>query len=157
MGILRRLASIAGALLLTACYTLQPIGGAAPVDGRQLAFDVTDAGRVALGGAMGPSITRIEGRLLRRENDEFVVAVSSVTFIGGGTQAWSGETVRVQPGHIGTVYEKRLSKGRTVTLVALGVGAMAFIVTRSVVGGGDPSDNRLPPDSGGSTIRGRRP
>jgi hypothetical protein len=122
-----------------------------------MAFDVNDAGRVALGGAMGQSITRIEGRLLRRESDEFVVAVTSVSYLGGNTQTWSGETVRIKPGYVGTVYERRLAKGRTVAAAALGAGAIAFIVTRSVIGGGDPSDNRLPPDSGGTTIRGRRP
>lgn len=153
-----RVALLAGALLVTGCYTLQPIGGAAPAAGRRMAFDVNDAGRLALGGTMGPSIARVEGRLLRQESDAYVVAVTSVDFIAGNTQQWSGETVRLQPGYVGTVYERRLSKGRTVAAAALGAGAIAFIVTRSVTGGGDPSDNRQPSDTGRGTIyRGRRP
>jgi hypothetical protein len=148
---------VASALLLTGCYALRPVAGTAPLDGRQVAFDVSDAGRVALGSAIGPSVARIGGRLLRRESDEYVVSVTSVDFLGGGTQTWSGETVRLKPGHVGVMYERRLSKERTLVAAAIGVGAVALIATRSVVGGGDPVIRPNPTDSTGTTSRGRRP
>ena len=37
-------------ILAAGCYSLQPVRGAAPVVGTTVAFDVNDAGRVALGG-----------------------------------------------------------------------------------------------------------
>ena len=157
MRITRQIAGLVGALLVTGCYALQPVTGTAPVEGTRMAFDVTDAGRVALGGSMGPSIARIEGRLLRREGDEFVVGVTGVTYISGNTQTWSGESVRLKPGYVGTVYQRRLAKGRTVAAAALGVGALAYIVTRSVNPGGDPDEGHTPPDTSGTTYRGRRP
>lgn len=147
-----------GVPLVTGCYVLQPVAGTAPVEGKLVAFDVSDAGRVALGGSMGPSIAQIEGRLLGRESDAYVVSVSSVRYLSGGNQTWSGETIRLQPGHIAVTYERRLSKARTVAAVALGVGAAAFIATRSVNGGGVEPGRPTPGDSiGGTTSRGRRP
>ena len=84
MRLLRRSASVAAlAVTATGCYTLQPVAGGAPAPGQRVAFDVSDVGRVALGGAIGPSISRIEGRLVRRDSAEYVLAVSSVDFFAG--------------------------------------------------------------------------
>ena len=133
-----RQAGLAGIVLaLVGCYTLQPTGGVTPPVGSEVAFDVNDAGRLALGGAMGPEIKQIEGRLLDQENGEYVVAVSTIRLLRGGEQAWSGEKVRIKSEHVGTAYRRRLSKGRTIALAAVGVGAVALIATQSIVGGGD--------------------
>jgi hypothetical protein len=35
-----------------------------PAVGEKVAFDVNDAGRVALGGSLGPEIAQIEGRVV---------------------------------------------------------------------------------------------
>ena len=153
----RFITGAACATLLTGCYVLQPVAGAAPADGTAMAFDVTDVGRVALGGAMGPSIAQIEGRLVRRESDEYVVSVSSVRYLSGGTQGWSGESVRLKPEYIATTYQRRLSKSRTAAMSALALGAVAFIVTRSVNGSGDAESPVNPKDSIGVTYRGPRP
>jgi hypothetical protein len=141
----------------TGCYTLQPVVGPAPEAGAQLGFDITDAGRVALGGSMGPSIARIEGRLLRRESADVVVAVRSVRFITGGEQTWAGEPVTLKPEYVGTTYVRRLSKSRTIAASALALGAVALIVTRSVNGGGTEETRTPPRDSLGTSSRGRRP
>jgi hypothetical protein len=135
---LRSATGAACAVLAAGCYTLQPAATApAPDPGAQVAFDVSDAGRLALGGSIGPAIARIEGRLVRRDGDENVVAVTGVNFLGGGAQVWSGEPVRLRPEHVATTYRRRLSKTRTIAVAAVGLGALAFLVTRSVVGGGD--------------------
>jgi hypothetical protein len=147
---------VTGTLLSAGCYTLQPVGGASLTPNDRVAFDVTDVGRVALGGAMGPSIMQIEGRLLRQAPDSLVVAVSSVSFLNGGSQAWSGESVALKPEYVGVSYQRRLSKSRTFAAAAIGVGAVAFIVTRSLVTGGDPATPPPPPPEG-STHRGPRP
>ena len=104
---------------------------------------------------MGQSISQIEGRLVSQSPDGLAVAVSSVSFLNGGSQAWSGESVTLKPEYIGVSYERRLSKSRTFAAAAVGVGAVAFIVTRSLVGGGDPGNTEPPPIN--TTYRGPRP
>ncbi len=141
MKTIRRLrAPILGALLL-GCYTFRPVvEPLAP--GAEVAFDVNDAGRVALGGVMGPEIARIEGRLLERGADDYVVAVSAVRLLRGGEQIWSGEPVRVRADHIGPAQERRFSRGRTAALGAGVLGGLALVViTRTLIGGGTEDGN----------------
>ena len=115
-----------------------------PEIGKAVAFDVNDIGRVALGGSMGPEIAQIEGRLLSRENAEYLVAVSSVRTLRGGEQVWRGEPVHIRPEYVGTAYERQFSRGRTLTLGAVGMGAFAYLLTRSLTGSG----NEEPPGQG---------
>lgn len=138
--------------LLTGCYSLQPVRGPVPEVGTEVAFDVTDRGRVALGGTMGPEIARVEGTLLENQNGNFLVAVRAVQLLRGGYQVWSGEEVRLQEEYLGTAYERRLSLGRSIALGAIGIGGFAaFFVTRALVtsgtsspgGDGDPGDVRI--------------
>jgi len=134
------------AVTLMGCYTLQPTRGVSPVVGEQVAFDVNDVGRAALGGSMGPEIGQIEGRLLQRDTTQYVVAVSAVRLIRGGEQTWSGEPVKIKPDYVATTYTRHFAKGRTFALGAIGVGALAFVVTRSLIGGGDAED-KVPGDT----------
>jgi hypothetical protein len=151
----RLIAPLALGLFLGSCYTLRPTKGAVPDVGTRVAFDVNDAGRIALGGSMGPEISQIEGRLISKENGEYVVAVSSVQLLRGGQQVWSGEQVRIKPEHVRSVYERRLSTGRSIALGASVVGSVAaFLVTRALTTSG--SDNPGgPPSDTGQTQRGR--
>lgn len=133
----RSIGSVVVGLLLAGCYTLQPARGVTPELGTRVAFDVNDAGRLALGGSMGPEIDQVEGKLLERTADEYVLAVSSVRYIrGGGHQTWTGESVRIKSDHVATVYTRQFSKPRTIALAAAGGGALAFIVTQSLIGRG---------------------
>ena len=151
-----RMIRLAGILVLggfvAGCYTLQPAEGITPEIGDDLAFDITDVGRVALGGTMGPEIAQVEGRLVSRENAEFLVAVSSIHTLRGDDQVWKGEKVRIKSEYVGSTYQRHFSKGRTLTLGAVGVAAVALIVTRSLVGSGSDGDpGKVPPD--GTSIR----
>lgn len=143
-------------LALVGCYTLRPTGGAIPSAGTEVAFDVNDAGRVALGGAMGPEIAQVQGRLLSKDNGDYVVAVSSVRYLRGGEQTWSGEPVHIKSEYVGTTYERRFSKGRTIALSAVAIGGFtAFIVTRKLIGSGE--EPPITPIDTGHTYRGPRP
>ena len=64
-----------------------------PESGKSIGFDLNDAGRVALGGSMGPSIGQIEGRLVP-ERHERVSSSRSPRFTScrGGEQVWRGES-----------------------------------------------------------------
>lgn len=136
--------------LLTGCYTLQPATGITPEIGDELAFDINDVGRVALGGAMGPEIAQIEGRLISRENADFLIGVTSIHTLRSGDQVWKGEQVRIKSEYVGSIYERHFSRARTITLGAVGAAAVALIVTRSLAGSGSAADAGPTPPVGSS-------
>jgi len=135
-------------VLSAGCYSLQPALGPAPKSGDQVAFEITDLGRVYLGGAMGPEIGQIEGRLLDSENGEYVLGVTSVRTIRGGVQVWSGERVRIEKQYVARMYEKKFSKGRTLAMGVVAVGGFVILFGKSlsILGGGD-SPLPVPPDT----------
>lgn len=134
--------AVAPLLLQMGCYTYRPTGGVVPAIGVRVGLQVSDAGRAMLGGAMGPEIDRVEGVLLQRDSAEYLLAVTGIRTIRGGGQAWSGEQVRIKSEFVTGVYERRLSKGRTVIASVIGAGAMAYILTQSIQGTG-----KLDPDA----------
>jgi hypothetical protein len=143
-------------LLLAGCYALQPAGGVTPELGTEVVFDVTDAGRVALGGTMGPEIRQITGRLQAKDGEDYVVAVSNVELLRGGTQSWRGEVVRINSSYVSTMYRREFSKGRTIALSAVIVGLVAAMAGKSLATSHIDRDTAVVPD----TIvqrRGRRP
>jgi hypothetical protein len=130
------------------CYTLQPARGALPPVGSQVAFDVTDSGRIALGGAMGPEIAQVEGRLVSNEDTGYVVAVSAIRLIRGGEQVWRGEQVRLKRGYVGTAYVRRFATGRSVAVGTTVIGGFAaFLITRALRGAGNEGGDRIPIDT----------
>jgi hypothetical protein len=138
---------VLGALTL-GCYTLQPTVGVTPELGVRVAFDINDAGRAALGGAMGPEIDRVDGRLLEKSNEDYRVAVTGVRMLRGGYQVWKGETVSINPSHVRSWYIRKFSPTRTAILTTVVTGGfVAFMASRGLIGFGDPSDP--PSDSGG--------
>ena len=152
---MRRRSYVAGFLALgstlVGCYTLQPARGATPNVGENIAFDVNDVGRVALGGSLGPEISQIEGRVLGHENGEYVLAVSNIKLLKGGEQVWTGEHVRIKSDYVATTYERKFSRPRTIAVSAVGIGLFAFVLTRSIKGSGGESD-KVPGDSAQSQL-----
>jgi hypothetical protein len=151
-----RLGAFLTVFLVMGCYTLQPISGTAPQLGTAIAFDINDAGRLALGGSMGPDISQIEGRLVSNDASEYVIGVSAIRLLRGGEQVWHGETVHIKSEYVSSRYERRLSKSRTLVAGAVGVGAIAFIVSRSLLGAGT-IDQGKGPDSSATAQRRPRP
>lgn len=134
-------------LVLMGCYTLQPIGGVEPKPGAKLAFEVNDAGRVALGGSMGPEIAQVEGILVEKDNEGYLLAVSNVRLLRGGEQVWSGEKVRLNNQYLGPAYARKFSMGRSIGLGVVTIGGFgAILATTSLLGigqddGGGPIDS----------------
>jgi len=149
MRMIRLSTSLLTSALLAGCYTLQPTGGIAPEIGDELALDINDVGRVGLGGSMGPEIAQVEGKLISRENAEYLVAVNAIHTLRGGDQVWTGEQVHIKSEYVTSVYQRHFSKARTVTLGAIGVAAVVYILTRSLVGSGT-EDPVTPPPTGNS-------
>lgn len=128
-------------LLLAGCSTMRPLQGAEPQVGTKVAFDVNDAGRVALGGTMGPEIAQVEGQLIEKNSEGYLLAVSTTRLLRGGEQAWSGEQVRVKPEFLGSAYQRRFSMGRSLALGAVAIGGFgAFMLTRELLGSGNTND-----------------
>lgn len=152
MRMLRRtLGMVAIGIPLTSCYTLEPVRGVAPSPGSQVAVDVNDAGRVALGGAMGPTIAQVEGRLIERDSSHYLIAVSGVQLLQGGEQVWSGERVTLSSDYVTTVYERRFSKSRTVVASGAAIGTLAVILAKSLFVSPAPQvDIMMPSDTGHS-------
>jgi hypothetical protein len=115
---------------------MEPVQGPTPAVGTEIAFDINDAGRLALGGSMGPEIIQIEGRLLEKGAADYLVAVSAVHMLRGGEQVWSKEPVRIKSEYVSSVYEKKFSAARSIALGAVGVGIVAALAGKSLVGGG---------------------
>jgi len=144
----RGVLSAAFGVILAGCYTLQAAPeGVLPPAGAEMAFDINDAGRVALGGSMGPAIARIEGRLVGRDSSAYIVAVREITLLNGGDQTWSGERVQLKTEYVTEHYERRLSRGRSIAMGAAGIGLIAIIGSRSILPGGNPDDGRPPTDT----------
>lgn len=143
-------------ILLAGCYSLQPAGGTTPVPGKVIGLDITDAGRVALGGAMGPEIIQVEGRLISMDANEYVVGVSTVRLLRGGEQVWRGEAVPIKKEFVSTVYERKLSKTRTALAAAAGVGLVVAIGSRSLLGLVEGDEPTVPGDTVATLRRPRR-
>lgn len=140
-------------VLSAGCYTLEPAGGVTPEVGTGVAFDINDAGRVALGGSMGPEIDQIEGRLLSKDGTDYLIGVTAVHLLKGGTQVWHGESVRISPSYVNTMYLRRFSAGKTIAISAVGVAAVAALAGVALITSGinDPPTN--PSDTGTGTQR----
>lgn len=144
--------------LLVGCYTMQPTGGPVPQLGTIIGLDLNDAGRAALGGAMGPEIEQVEGRLIQKDTSEYLVAVTTVHLLHGGEQVWHGENVHIKTGYVSSLYERKFSAARSAALAAAGVGAVAVIATRGLVGLGSPgSTSGMEPGDTAHTQRRPRP
>lgn len=145
-----RLGVLALAMLMVemaACYELEPVRGASPAPGTRIALDVNDAGRVALGPSMGPSIDRVEGTLIDHSNGEYLLGVTGVALLRGGVQAWKGEQVVVKPEFVSNVYERRLDPIRTGLAAVLVGGAVAYIASRNLSASGQKNEQDPPIDS----------
>jgi hypothetical protein len=118
------------AQLLAGCYTYAPVdtSAGAPAD-RDVAVDLTDRGRYELGGTIGQSPRRIEGRILATSDSTLTLAVRSVQSITGATSTWAGESLQVRRTGVSGVSARRLSRSRTALFVLAVATGFALVVT----------------------------
>lgn len=120
------------------CYTYTPIVGR--VDpGATVVLSLNDRGRAELGDAIGASAAEVEG-VLGTENDSvYVVNVSSVKYLNGQSNGWSGESLTVGKSFVSSLREREFSRGRTMMAAGGGVGAvLLFALSRSLGGSAPP-------------------
>jgi hypothetical protein len=156
--LLRRSAAMVMTVMVlgtSACYSYVPLTGA-PVAGQELALGITDRGRVALNERVGPEIDELQGTLVAKTDSSFTLAMKRAVTLRRISTTWTGESLSVSSAFVGTVREKRLSRGRS-WLVAGGATAavVAFIATRTFLDGSnvetDPS--KPPTGTGPATVR----
>ena len=144
---------VGGTMLLNVgCYTYEPFVQGGPQPGQRVALELTDQGRAALGEQLGTGVLSVEGTLQGVQGDQYVVGVSRVTTINAGVANWGGERVRIPVSDVARSQLRTLSRARTVLVVgAVLAGVTAFILTRSISGGGyapDSSGITKPPQGG---------
>jgi hypothetical protein len=134
--------------LVQGCYVYTPVTGA-PAPTTYVALDITDRGRVGLGDLIGPAATRVEGVLQSQTDSAYALNVTSVGYLNGQSNRWSGEPLMVRKDFIGNLRERKFSRGRTALATGSAVGGiLVFALTRGLFGfgggsgggGGDPAE-----------------
>lgn len=140
---------VAVALLVSlGCYTMHPVAGQPLPLGAIVALSINDAGRVALGGQMGPEISEVEGRLMEKDSAHYVLSVQQIRLIRGGEQVWSGERIEIKSQYVALVQERKFSRGKTALLSTATVGILALAFRQGLLGSFSPEKAKLPPDTG---------
>ena len=132
---------------LNACYEFVPAQTDVLLPGKPIALEINDQGRVGLGNQIGVEVRRLSGTLVSQTDQDYQLRVTELTFLNDRTSQWSGEQVRVPRQFARTVFEQRLSPGRTMMATALSAGlVVAGILVSSLSGrGGSTQDSSKPP------------
>lgn len=133
------------AALNAGCYTAVPIAGSEARMGRRVAVDLTDAGAVEMARQVGPRARTLTGDVTALTEREMVLALRAVSDVRGIETFWGGEQVTVPRASIGTMAERRLSRGRTAVF-SVGMLAGLYAIARGVgaIGGGSDHRGDLP-------------
>jgi hypothetical protein len=152
-----RTVALSAALLLSGvlngCYEFVPAQTDVMAPGQPIALEINDQGRVGLGNVIGAEVRRLSGTLVTQSDQEYEMRVTELTFLNDRTSRWSGEEVRVPKQYARTVFEQRLSRGRTVmaTLISAGL-IVGGILTSSLSGrsGSEGGVGKPPPPPPGT-------
>lgn len=140
-----------GAGALSGCYTSRPLA-TAPEPGATVVLDLNDRARVQLGDRIGPSAASIEGIVQSGSDSGYVLSISSVKYLNGQTNQWSGERFTVSPDLVTQVWQREFSRSKT-TALGIGVGAalLAAVLKTNLFGESRGTPPVSPPPTGGGT------
>jgi hypothetical protein len=140
-----------GAAPLSGCYTTRALA-TAPAPGTTVVLDLNDRARVQLGDQIGPSAASVEGVVQAGSDSGYVLNISSVKYLNGQSNQWSGERFTIASGLVTQAWQREFSRSRTT---ALGVGIVAAIVSAvfatNLVGHSSGTPPVNPPPTGGGT------
>ena len=123
--------------LVSGCYRYNPLTTPRAAPGTFVAVTLSDTGSAQLARVLGPAVFVVRGRVLASDDGGLLVSVSSVETKWGISVVWQGETVAVPGVAIASLDERRLAKGRSALLAAIGAGGLvATTLTFSLLGGG---------------------
>ena len=149
--------TVVGTAFSSGCYTLQPAGGDAPRPGGEIAVRLSDRGRATVAPTLGRDVSLMYGTLMRREGDDYVVAMSSVEFSAGGTRRLSGDSTRIAAADVSELFVNRVSKPRSVvaaTVAMTALGLMAYEALKTTPAPNPPTDD-LPGSGDKQRLRAR--
>lgn len=130
--------------IASACYTNVPVTGVTS-PGSVIVLDVNDRGRVGLGENIGPLASSVEGALQSQNDSVYTLRVTSVGYLNGQTNRWTGEPLSIRKDFVAGVKEHKFAPART-WLVAAGATAavLGFALTRGLLGSGNPDTDKQP-------------
>jgi hypothetical protein len=135
---------------LAGCYASMPVNGA-PAAGSTVVLDLNDRGRVALGEQVGPSARTIEGQVASASDSTYSLRVSSVSYLNGQSNRWSGEPLTVPANLVSRATQRSFSRGRTTLLGVAAAATLAVLIkSTNLIGsasGGDKGNPSPPPGS----------
>jgi hypothetical protein len=135
---------------LSGCYTTHSVASA-PEPGTTVLLDLNDRGRFELGDRIGPSASRIEGVVQARSDTAYMVRISSVQYLNGQSNKWSGEPFTVPASLVSVAQERQFSRARTISV---GAGIAAAIITvfmkTNFLGSGTNGKEGIPPPGNGT-------
>ena len=121
------------ALVAQGCYSYVPLETESPPLGETVALQITDRGRVGLADRFGAGLVRVEGRVTKVDTADVVLNVFRVSQVGGAGSRWSGESVRLDRGFVGSVQKRELSRPRS-WLLAGGITLGVQLACSAIVG-----------------------
>src|SRR5580765_1619046 len=77
------------------CYTYVPSQASYLQQGREVAPDINDLGRVNLKAQIGAEVAMIAGILQQQTVTDYTIKVSELTYLNGRTALWSGKPVTI--------------------------------------------------------------
>lgn len=128
----------AGLATQLACHTYQPLQESTPVEGREVAIEINDRGRVLIGGQLGEAVHAVEGRIVDASDSQVTLRVARTISMRGSVAVWAGEQVTVPREAVRGYRIRQYSRSRTVML-ALGsfAGLVMLGVGLTIVAGGN--------------------
>jgi len=133
------------AVLCTGCYEYGPMPQARGNGRQTVELLLNERGRADFVDRIGPDALSLEGVLVERRDSTVAIDISSVRYINQSVTKWTGERLVVVNWQLRDIRNKRLSVSKTGFAIGSAIGGLvAFIVTRSLLGGGDS-----PPAGGG--------
>jgi hypothetical protein len=136
---------------LSGCYSTQPVT-TAPEPGATVVLDLNDRARYLLGDRIGPSAASIEGVMQSGSDSGYVIRISSVSYLNGQSNKWSGEPFTVAPGLVSQAWRRDFSRSRTVALgVGIGAALLSAILKTNLFGSGSSTTIPTSPPGGGTS------
>lgn len=148
----KRCVTLAVLATLQGCYNYAPLETGVPTVGETVELQIGDRGRLELSERLGRGVSKIEGRLTSVTEEQYLINVAAVSYLGGEKSRWSGESMRLNRDYVDSASVRKLSKRRTWVAASLvAVGVAVFIASRGLLvdflGGSDDPSTDPPPIS----------
>jgi hypothetical protein len=128
-------ASVAGLVVLAACYTYRPLADPTPSPGRRVSAQLTTEGSRDLTGEIGPEVLHVEGDVLSSDSSGMNLEVREIESFRGFRSDWHGEHVRLPRQAVAGLQERKLSVGGTTLLSGALVGGL-YVMYKLLGGAG---------------------